>query len=815
MLARTGRLGRMGIGTAAFAALAIALVAAPPSARAQTPRFEPGEPAQITADVIEYFGDRDVYVADGHVRVVQGGRELEARWAAFGASTRIGVASGDVVYRAEGEAVAARFLEFDVDTLDGVVFGAELDMGETGFRIAAEELVRTGEDRYRIRGARFTACRCPDEHDRLPWELHAARSDVHVGGYGTSCNTTLEVLGVPVVWLPWLLYPVKTERQTGLLVPDVSFGNRNGLLVGLPFFWAARENVNVLATPQFSTRRGFKQDLEIEAVYGERSRTELRGAFLHDTSTASATGSKVPLDLARDGTPMGAMRDRGFAAIEHDQDLPLGTRVKIDGAWVTDNQYALDFDDLTARRRDRYLEARAFAFGGVGEERRATFQLTGSYANDLQGLDGLDRDPFLLQRYGGAEAEWLSGPLAGLPWLTSALDVDYAFFGRERDPARVLVGGTTDLVGDRFYDIGIAPLEIAGVTVPGDGNAVFDEGEPLADRGHRLTVHPRMGVPLRPFGALEWYSEGGYRETLYWSDLQGYEERGQITGRSDLSLRLERTYAREGRAPVEHQLVPHVGWAFVDSERGQRTNPLFTPQTARLQDRVRQQALDAVVRDPADVVASTNRLVVGVDSRFYLGRGPTRRLLGEVGVAFDRDFAAGEYGKLVLEGRSLRLGRANARFLLALDAERKAEVAEGLAELWMPLVGRASLLARYRYLRDAPQFYEQFQSASYTTGRPDSFDRISQLSGGVYVPVLDRFILQYRANYSFEGSQFLTNAATVDYVSKCGCWAAGLELSDSRNQGLQVRFRYTILGLGDDLSNPFAKRGGWIGAGAP
>lgn len=804
---------RTGFAALAGASLALAVLASARPADAQTPRFERGEPAQITADAIEYFKDRDVYVADGNVRVVQGDRELEARWAAFGATTRIGVASGDVVYRAEGEAVTARFLEFDVDTLDGVVFGANLDMGETGFRIAAEELVRTGEDRYRIRGARFTACRCPDEHDRLPWELHAESSNVHLGGYGTSCNTTVEVLGVPVIWLPWMMYPVKTERQTGLLVPDVSFGNRNGLQVGLPLFWAARENVNVLVTPRYSTVRGYKQDLEIETVYGERSRTLVRGAYLHDE--ASVQDGDVPRELDRPGDPVGstepAIRDRGYVAVEHDQDLPLGVRFKADGAWTTDNQYALDFQDLEGHRRDRYLEANAFAMAGLGGDDRFVLQAAGSYANDLQGRDGQDRDDFLLQRYGDLEAQWLSGPVLGQSWLSSALDVDYEFFGREHDPARVLVGGTTDLIGDRFYDVGIGAIENLGA--PGAASLLFDEGEPLADRGHRLTVHPRIGIPLRLFDAIEWFSEGGYRETLYWSDLQGYEENGRITGRSEMSLRFVRSFERDGAASIEHELVPHIGWAFVDSERGQQTNPLFTPQAARLQDRVRQQTLDTVVLDRADVVESANRLVVGVRNRFSIGDGPTRRYAGEFGIAFDGDLTQEQLGNVVVEGRGIELWRARTRFLVAFDVEQEFDIAEGLAEMWLPLIGRASLLARYRYLRDAPQFFEQFQSLLGASSSPESFDRISQLSGGVYVPILDRVILQYRATYSFEGTRFLTNAVTVDYVSKCGCWAAGIELSDVRNQGLQARFRYTILGLGDDLSNPFAKRQGWFGGG--
>jgi LPS-assembly protein len=58
--------------------------------------------------------------------------------------------------------------------------------------------------------------------------ISASEIDVEVEGYGTARNTTVDVLGVPLLWLPWMVYPIKTERQTGFLFPDLSLGSRNG-----------------------------------------------------------------------------------------------------------------------------------------------------------------------------------------------------------------------------------------------------------------------------------------------------------------------------------------------------------------------------------------------------------------------------------------------------------------------------------------------------------------------------------------------------------------------------------------------------------
>ena len=84
--------------------------------------------------------------------------------------------------------------------------------------MSGAEIAKTGAQTYRFEKGRFTTCRCADG-ERDPWEIKADSAELEIGGYGTARNTTFEVLGVPVVWLPWMIYPLKTERQTGLLFP--------------------------------------------------------------------------------------------------------------------------------------------------------------------------------------------------------------------------------------------------------------------------------------------------------------------------------------------------------------------------------------------------------------------------------------------------------------------------------------------------------------------------------------------------------------------------------------------------------------------
>ena len=185
------------------------------------------DPFEITADEIHYDNRRSLYVADRHVRVEQGARSLRARWIAFSTETRLGVAEGNVELIEDGNRLNAEFMIFNVDTLQGTLYQGELDAGRDGFYIQAQELIRTGDDTFAMRDGIFTTCRC-EEGERVPWTLSAAKADVEMGGYGTLTNSTFNVLGVPVLWIPWIFFPVKSERETGFLLPDFQFGGRGG-----------------------------------------------------------------------------------------------------------------------------------------------------------------------------------------------------------------------------------------------------------------------------------------------------------------------------------------------------------------------------------------------------------------------------------------------------------------------------------------------------------------------------------------------------------------------------------------------------------
>jgi len=771
-------------------------------------------PFELTADAIEVDLDRELYVARGNVRIVQEERTLRADWAAFNRRTGAGVASGDVELVERGEVLRAQFVEFDIDDFRGVIHQGSFESESTPFRARGAEIAKTGENTYTFKDGAFTTCRCPDADDTDPWTIRASEADLEVEGYGTVRNATFDVLGVPVAWIPWIVLPLKSERQSGLLFPELSLSSFSGFEVGLPFFWALHEQAGLVLTPRYSVQRGFGGAASFDYVLGEESEGETTAAYTRDQD----------IDADTRADPYG--RDRWSLHGAHDLHAPGGLRLLTDYRLASDNDVPFDFDELGEHRSDRFLESEASVTRGFGDLGRLGLGVGATFADDLQNPDDLDRDRFLIQRWPTASATLLPGGIPGVSALVPALDVEYAWFQARERAADVYPAAPTGPRG-LFLDTGIDgvpnaqervnafrieqetgfdfatlppavfdpadPHGDAAALVPGgsEGDGVFQEGEPLADSGHRLLLHPRLAVPLAWRG-ISVVPEVGWHQSLYETRLRDFEQRGFLTTRVEASTRFT------GRlGGWLHLLEPQVGYALATAG-SQSDNPLFVPDTAAPLDRVRALDLDAVTRDPADRIARASQLTFGFGNRLFGAGGddPEPRLRVDATLLGLYDFHADRLAALILDGRAWPAERTELRFHADLDPDR-GRFDEVLGEASWAHPAGVELSASYRYAREIPLFFEDFLVGDRFDDRED-LDHIHQVNAAVGLALTEQWSLRYRAFYAIEQDLLLANQGLVEYLSRCGCWAVGLQLSQDRNRGFDVRLQYRLVGLGGE-----------------
>jgi len=765
-------------------------------------------PFDITAESIEYERERSLYIARGNVLITQPGRSLTADWVAFSDETRLGVATGNVVLSEADDTLYADVLSFEVDNLEGIVLEGILDARGSGFEMTGETIRKTGEQTYSLDDCTFTTCRCPQEGVE-PWEIRAKKADIEVGGYATTRNTSFHILGVPVLWLPWMRYPVKTERETGFLLPTFSASSRSGGDFGLPFFWAALPNLNVTITPSYIGDRGFKPNLDIEYVFGERSYGTLYGTFIDDKDV-DEDDPDTPFDSKRWGVEW-----------LHDQFLPGGWRLKVDAKAVSDNLFPWDFSDFGSYDSDRYLESVGFVEKRFGPLERYGFTGGVRWAEDLQNPDDQDRDRFLLQRLPDLQLVGLPQPLQRLDSrLYASFGVDYThFYSRKKasDEYPDYVVGD-----DLFLDTGIdaipdqeefprgpdphrdnfdPPLDKFG---PED-DGIFQEGELLGDRGHRLALNPRIGIPFRIADLVEVLPEFGYHGTFYLTEAQSPNSRSLFTAMLDSRIRLRRELDLPfGRGKAVHLMEPRLVYTGVTSA-SQSDNPLFIPRTGEPQERIRQFELFNVTRNPSDRIDSVNAITAGLGNRFYVSgaQGGPPKLFADVAFSTQYDFSNDDNTKFFVEGTVYPYKLTHVRFNMGYDL-RQTELSEGLFEFGYRAKEGHDLGVSYRYLRDTPRFFEDFKKDDRYDEFETGFKRINQITAMGRLALTRNWALTYRGQYSFENSIFLSNRAGVEYISKCRCWAIRLEVADNRVGGVDFNVQYILIGLGDDDIRPFA-----------
>jgi len=790
----------------------------------------------MTADFITYERAGDLYVARGSVQVAQDGRVLTADWAAFSNVTRKGMAIGSVIAREGDDVIHARAMRFQLDEKAGLVLGGSIESATREFRLEGEEIERRGEDQYRLVDARFTTCQCP-EGERDPWVVSSEELDVEIGGFAKARNSTIDILGVPVLWLPWLAYPVKTERETGLLFPEVRTSSRSGFDIGVPFFWAAADPLNVKIAPHYLTDRGFKPELTLEYVIGEKSWGELYGTFLWNDDKVEQNDPTDPTD--NPSTPFS--NDRWAIDLTQDQhDLPGGFRAKIDATVLSDNLFPFDFREYAVIRNDRHIDSLAFAENSFGARDQLGFSGEVRFADDLQNPDNLDRDRTLLQRVPDLRASLLPSGVLGSKIFWS-FDARYTHFtsldrAHQRYPGAPLgphglfldtgidgvpTGFERDENGDPLDPLNppIPPLDPDfsdddfALTGGPEGDGLFQEGELLADRGDRVVLNPRLYAPVRLGDVVEILPELGYYGTFYNSQRRGAEMRNLATGSIDARARLRRTVPLPFTTlRAIHLLEPRIGFVLIErlGNDEQSDNPLFVPRSETLQARLRALEPISIARDPADRIDEVEALHFSLGNRLYTRgteEGAPPRLVADATLTAWWDFAGDAVRNIFLDGTVFPALKWRSRFDLGFDID-EARIDESLVELGYADERGNDLSFGYRFVRDLPKFFEGF---SYDRSRYDEFEvdfeRINQFDIYGRWTLLRGFAATYRVQYSLEGHFSLRHQLGLEYVSRCKCWAIRIEAEDERSRGFEVGVSYKILGVGDDMVRPFGTRG--------
>jgi LPS-assembly protein len=294
-------------------------------------------PWEITARKMSYLQEEGVYDAEGEVVVRKGTQVLSADRARYNEKTGIIEVQGNVVLESKGDILKAREAVFNLETQTGLVTGGHLFLKENHYYISGETMEKTGPDTYVIKECRVTTC----DGETPDWSITGSEVKVTLEGYGSVKHAVFRVREYPTLYLPYLIFPAKTKRQTGVLPPSAGYSDRRGPELEVPFFWAISDRMDATFYERYMVDRGFMQGLEYRYVAEDDS----KGTFLFDLLSDKVKEKDLADRDQASLSPFPRTNDtRYWLRSRTDQQLPLGIRARLDTDYVSDQDYLKEFE---------------------------------------------------------------------------------------------------------------------------------------------------------------------------------------------------------------------------------------------------------------------------------------------------------------------------------------------------------------------------------------------------------------------------------------------------------------------------------------
>jgi len=302
------------------------------------------EPWDIEARELSFDQDTDTYTAIGDVVIKKEGSVLKCDYAQVDRKTMIAYARGKVELLSKGDELRGDELTVDLKKYTGEVKKGRLFLKKNNYHVTGEQIYKTGEETYRVLNGTVTSC----DGEKVPWAISAKEIDVTVDGYGQAWNPALRIREIPILYSPYMIFPAKTTRQSGILTPEYIDSSRDGLSINVPIYWVISDNADATFNEYYMSRRGLMQGVEFRYALSPLSKGTLMVDYLYQDG--------VSKDEYRKGNISSPYSDRYWFRSKINQELPAKMDLKLDLDWVSDRDYLKEFKTIpTGLDRNRRM----------------------------------------------------------------------------------------------------------------------------------------------------------------------------------------------------------------------------------------------------------------------------------------------------------------------------------------------------------------------------------------------------------------------------------------------------------------------------
>jgi len=192
--------------------------------------------------VIEFEVPQSRIVLDGSAHLTYGELELSSRRVEFDSEKQTLIARGRPVLLDKGDEVDGNLMTYDLESRTGNIYKAETKYEKGIYR--GEEIHKAGENQLDVMHGSYTTCDLAHPH----YHFAAREMKIYLKDKLVAKPVVFYLRNVPILALPFYVFPIKPGRHSGFLFPNFEFGfnNQNGqFLRNAGYYWALNDYMDL------------------------------------------------------------------------------------------------------------------------------------------------------------------------------------------------------------------------------------------------------------------------------------------------------------------------------------------------------------------------------------------------------------------------------------------------------------------------------------------------------------------------------------------------------------------------------------------
>ena len=290
---------------------------------------------QLRADSLNHEQRDDVITATGNVELDWDGSKLHADIAKYYRERGVVSASGGVKLEKDGDIFTGESAELEIEARKGVVNKADIFIKQNNIHLKSERIEKSSDQDFAMQRGTLTTC----DGEVPAWKFRVDDLKLTLDNFAVGKNAFFYLRDMPVLWLPYFIFPAKTERQSGFLFPSIGSSSKKGFFLDIPFYWALSPSMDLTATPDLQSKRGTGFGLEYRNMGYNKGIGEDKGYLIYDRQKD---------------------KFRGELDIKQQINFSDDTYLRADLNLTLDRDYFRDYGTTSGEYNKQYLESIAF-----------------------------------------------------------------------------------------------------------------------------------------------------------------------------------------------------------------------------------------------------------------------------------------------------------------------------------------------------------------------------------------------------------------------------------------------------------------------